>query len=184
MGDSMQERWLPAAVRGDPEAVEALVRHLMPAVYRYCRARLPDREAAEDVTQEVIIALIRALRGHQVKEERLGAYVFGIATNRVAMYYRAARRRRELLTDQPPDGQVRATGPEGLAEEKENRELMRSAVAQLNNVQQQVVLLRIAAGLSAAETGRVLGLSAGAVRVAQYRALRRLREIMDPEVLR
>jgi RNA polymerase sigma-70 factor (ECF subfamily) len=46
----------------------------------------------------------------------------------------------------------------------------------------EVLMLRVAAGLSAEEAGQVLGLTAGAVRVTQHRALTRLREIAALEV--
>ncbi|MFL6102209.1 MAG: sigma factor-like helix-turn-helix DNA-binding protein [Actinomycetes bacterium] len=44
--------------------------------------------------------------------------------------------------------------------------------------QQEVLALRVLGGLSATQVGEVLGKSEGAVRVAQHRALRSLREAM------
>lgn len=184
MNEPIEGRWLPGAARGEPDAVEALVRHLLPAVYRYTRARLPDRSTAEDVTQEVGLALVRALRRRQVTTENVRAYVFGIATNRVAMYYRTAGRRRELLTDDVPDHEARTPGPEQVATSRETQEQMATILAGLTPAQRDVVLLRIAAGLTAEETGRALGLTANTVRVTQFRALARLRQVADPEVLR
>ena len=49
-------------------------------------------------------------------------------------------------------------------------------VDDLPDNQREIVLLRVAAGLSAAETADVLGMTLGAVRVAQHRALARLRQ--------
>jgi RNA polymerase sigma-70 factor, ECF subfamily len=50
-------------------------------------------------------------------------------------------------------------------------------LARLPGRQQELLVLRVIAGLSAQETGSALGMSPGAVRVAQHRALARLRSI-------
>jgi RNA polymerase sigma-70 factor (ECF subfamily) len=49
----------------------------------------------------------------------------------------------------------------------------------LPRVQQEILALRIAVGLSAAETAEALGISAGNVRVTQHRALARLRTMVN-----
>ena len=47
--------------------------------------------------------------------------------------------------------------------------------------QQEILALRVAVGLTTEETGAVLGMSAGSVRVTQHRALERLRHLLDLE---
>ena len=67
-------------------------------------------------------------------------------------------------------------GPEAMAERSADAHLARSLLQTLPHQQREILLLRVAVGLSAEETGRALGLTPGAVRVAQHRALRRLRD--------
>jgi RNA polymerase sigma-70 factor (ECF subfamily) len=50
-------------------------------------------------------------------------------------------------------------------------------LARLPDSQRRLLLLRVVAGLSAEDTGYVLDMSPGAVRVAQHRALLRLRAL-------
>ena len=95
MSDPSVNRWLPGASSGDADALNEVIRHYRPAIYRYCRARLPHHEAAEDVTQEVTIAMVEALPRHRAAEHELGAFVFGIASNKVAMWHRSSYRRPE-----------------------------------------------------------------------------------------
>ena len=73
-----------------------------------------------------------------------------------------------------PDG---ALGPEALAMKSADAATARALVDLLPEPQRELILLRVAAGLSAEETGAVLGMSAGAVRVAQHRALAKLRAL-------
>jgi RNA polymerase sigma-70 factor (ECF subfamily) len=177
MSDPSVNRWLPGASRGEADALNEVIRHYRPAIYRYCRARLPHHEAAEDVTQEVTIAMVEALPRHRAAEHELGAFVFGIASNKVAMWHRSSYRRPESLIEEIPDRADPVPGPAEIAEGNDGLQRLMACVEQLPERFQEILMLRVAAGLSAEETGAVLGLSAGAVRVAQHRALTRLREI-------
>jgi len=60
-------------------------------------------------------------------------------------------------------------------------EQARRLLARLPENQRELLLLRVVSGLSAEETGNVLGMSPGAVRVAQHRALARLRQMAELE---
>ena len=57
----------------------------------------------------------------------------------------------------------------------------RALLARLPAHLRELLILRVVTGLSAEETGNVLGMSAGAVRVAQHRALARLRALAVEE---
>jgi RNA polymerase sigma-70 factor, ECF subfamily len=184
MSDPSVNRWLPGASSGDADALNEVIRHYRPAIYRYCRSRLPDHEAAEDVTQEVTIAMVEALSRHRADEHELGAFVFGIASNKVAMWHRSSYRRPEAPTEVLPDRVDGNLGPAEVAESNDGLARLMACVEQLPERFREILMLRVAAGLSAEETGAVLGLSAGAVRVAQHRALTRLREITSAEVSR
>jgi RNA polymerase sigma-70 factor (ECF subfamily) len=59
---------------------------------------------------------------------------------------------------------------------------VRSLLDRLPDNLRELLLLRVAVGLSAEETGRALGMTPGAVRVAQHRALSRLRLFMAEDV--
>ena len=180
MADPDVDAWLPAALLGDTDALDQIVKAYRPSVYRYCRSRLWDHETAEDVTQEVVLAMVQALPRHRSTDHALGAFVFGIASNQVAMAHRS-RARRGTATDEVPDLADDAAGPEHLAVTQDAIGRLMLLVDQLPENQREIVMLRVAAGLSAAETAEVVGSSAGAVRVTQHRALLRLRELAATE---
>ena len=64
---------------------------------------------------------------------------------------------------------------------KHTAQRARALLARLPGHLRELVILRVVTGLSAEETGNVLGMSAGAVRVAQHRALARLRALAVEE---
>jgi RNA polymerase sigma-70 factor, ECF subfamily len=162
---------------GDSDGVdEADLRRLRPLILRYCRARLSPH-AADDAAQEVFLALMSARSGN---DGRVIAYAFGIASHKVADAMRAAGRLALPVPELPdvPDDQP---GPEETAIARWEGERVRRVLAQLPPHQRRLLLLRVVSGFTAAETGEVLGMSAEAVRVAQHRALARMRKLLASE---
>jgi RNA polymerase sigma-70 factor (ECF subfamily) len=172
------------AARGHPAAIETLLRQIRPMVVRYCRARLGrisgHYHAADDVAQEVCIAVVSALPRYQDMGRPFASFVFGIASHKVADAMRSAARL-AVPTEDLPDGPDPRPGPEETAVAYLEAEHARALLAKLPVNQRELLVLRVLTGLSAEETGHALGMSAGAVRVAQHRALARLRAIAMAE---
>ena len=173
------------AVSGDPRATEDLLGAVHRLVHRYCRARLsrfPGAEhAADDVAQEGCIAVLSALPRYRDEGKPFEAFVYRIAANKVAdvqrWSYRTATPQAEM-----PDMIDITDGPEDLAIRASDAREARGLLDHLPETLRELVVLRVAVGLSAEETGRALGMSPGAVRVAQHRALQRLRTMAVAQV--
>ena len=172
------------AAGGQPAAMESLLGHIRPMVLRYCRARLGrisgHYKAADDVAQEVCIALISALPRYRDIGRPFASFVYGIASHKVADAVRSASTM-AIPTRDLPDAPDDGPGPEEAAMAGLEAERVRALLRRLPDQQRQLVVLRILAGLTAQETGDALGMSAGAVRVAQHRALARLRALAREE---
>jgi len=172
------------AVRGHPGAIDALLERVRPMVVRYCRARLGritgHYYVADDVAQEVCLAVLAALPRYRDMGRPFASFVFGIASHKVADAVRAASRLAVPFEDLP-DGPDERPGPEETVVAYIEAERTRALLAQLPHHLRELLILRVVTGLSAEETGNVLGMSAGAVRVAQHRALARLRALAVEE---
>ena len=172
------------AACGQPAAVEALIREIRPMVVRYCRARLGNLaghyQVAEDVAQEVCLAVLTALFRYQDMGRPFASFVFGIASHKVADARRLAARL-AIPTDDLPDSPDDQPGPEEQLVASLDAQRTRALLAKLPGHHRELLVLRVLTGLSAEETGAALGMSAGAVRVAQHRALARLRSIAVEE---
>jgi RNA polymerase sigma-70 factor (ECF subfamily) len=184
-GNRVNIRELAAqAVGGQPAAVDSLLRQIRPMVLRYCLARLGrisgHYQAADDVAQEVCIALWSALPRYQDMGRPFASFVFGIASHKVADAMRGAARL-AIPTEDLPDEPDDRPGPEETAVADLEAERVRGLLARLPAAQRELIVLRMLTGLTAQETGNELGMSAGAVRVAQHRALTRLRAIAVEE---
>jgi RNA polymerase sigma-70 factor (ECF subfamily) len=172
------------AISGQPEAIESLLVQVRPMVVRYCRARLGrisgQYHVADDVAQEVCIAVLSALPRYRDMGRPFASFVFGIASHKVADAVRTATRS-AVPTEDLPDGPDEHPGPEEMAVAYIEAQRARELLARLPGHLRELIVLRVVAGLTAEETGNVLGMSAGAVRVAQHRALARLRAIAVQE---
>ncbi|RVW09577.1 sigma-70 family RNA polymerase sigma factor [Prescottella agglutinans] len=169
--------WVPRAVAGEREARERVVAVVYPLVRRYCFARLGRgalRAVAEDVAHETCVALMTALPRYSDQGSSFLTYVYAIAGHKVIDARRAAGRTCAPLED-AGDVACPNAGPEERLIEVESGEQARELVESLPPRYREIVVMRLVWGMSAAETADALGTTPGAVRVAQHRALGRLR---------
>jgi len=172
------------AASGQPAAIESLLQQIRPMVVRYCRARLGriagHYHVADDVAQEVCIAVLSALPRYQDMGRPFASFVYGIASHKVADAVRSAGRL-AIPTEDLPDGPDDRPGPEETVVAYIEAKRAMALLTRLPVQQRELLVLRVLTGLSAAETGHELGMSPGAVRVAQHRALARLRAMAREE---
>lgn len=167
------------ALSGEQGAVADLLAAVRRLVHRYCRAklgRLPGADhAAEDAAQEVCIAVLTALPRYKDTGRPFEAFVYRIAANKVADAQRASYRA-PVPTDDVPDAATAEPGPEQLALDAFDAQTVGRLLDTLPPKLREIITLRVGAGMSAEETGRALDMTAGAVRVAQHRAMQKLRK--------
>ena len=167
------------AVAGSRDALREVVEIIRPVVVRYVRARIGSAErsglSADDVAQEVCLAAIQALPRYQDQGRPFLAFVYGIASHKVADAHRAAARNRSEPTDVVPERSSVEAGPEQMALQSDSAARMNRLLAVLPEKQREILTLRIVVGLSAEETAEAVGSTPGAVRVSQHRALARLK---------
>jgi RNA polymerase sigma-70 factor (ECF subfamily) len=172
------------AAQGRQDAIEALLRQLRPLIVRYVRARLArtGSQDEDDVTQEVCLALLSALPSYREMGRPFAAFVFAIAAHKVADAARGAARSPLPVPVLPELPDLRP-GPEDLMVAGVEASQVRILLAHLPDGQRRLLLLRVVGGFSAEDTGYVLDMSPGAVRVAQHRALLRLRALAAREAI-
>lgn len=170
-----------AAAQGDDAATADLLSRIRPMVVRYCRARLGRSgggayTTADDVAQEVCLAVFKALPRYRDLGRPFTAFVFGVASHKVTDAHRGAARDLGQPVEHVPDVEDGDRGPESRALAADAARQVHELLGTLPPAHRDVLVLRIAVGLSAEETGTALDMSPGAVRVTQHRALAKLRQ--------
>ncbi len=161
-----------AARRGDAAAFTGLYRRYADRVYRFCLFRVRRPADAEDLMQQTFLRAIEALPRYEERGLPFGAWLFRIARN-VVIDHGRSRRDALGLDDLAHAGAEPATedGTGALAD----RAALLAALARLTPDQREVLGYRFFAGLSARETGRLMGRGEATVRGLQARALAALR---------
>lgn len=162
------------------QAAEVLMGRIRQLSLRYARARLGRfgaEDVAQDVAQEVCIAVHTALPDYDERGLPFEAFLYAVAARKVADAQRRLMRGPHLVAE-IPDVADPGRGPERIAVVRDEAERVMTLVRTLSTQQQEILTLRVAVGMSTEETGAALGMSVGAVRVAQHRALSRLRDLV------
>lgn len=171
------EEWVEAALR-DMSAFAHLYDRYYLLIYQYCRIRLKTAQEAEDATNETFERAMRSLSGFRGGSFR--SWLFSIVANHVRNTARDSRPMVPLPPGPEPPDLDPMICPEEAALARERAHVMQRLLAALSVVQRQVVELRLV-GLSAPEIAEVLEMSVSAVKVAQWRAFKRLRDLLDGE---
>ncbi|MEV0027587.1 sigma-70 family RNA polymerase sigma factor [Nocardia sp. NPDC050793] len=177
------DKLIGPAAAGDKNAVSEIVRVVHPLVRRYCGARLGNtahlQVTADDVVQEILLATVNAIPRYKDQGKSFLAFVYGIASNKIADAYRRSQMHPTYPVADVPDSPSSAAGPEEWALALERRAATRELMKVLAPAHREVLVMRIVLGWSAAQTAEAIGTSPGVVRVMQHRALSKLRARLE-----
>lgn len=170
-----------AALAGvDDAARDELMGRVRDLALRYARVRLGRfgaEDTAQDVAQEVCMAVLTALPTYEERGLPFEAFVYTIASRKLADVQRTAMRG-PTPVDTLPDRVDEQPTPEAAAVRRDEASLAIALMQKLPEAQREILVLRVAVGLSTEETAAALGMSTGGVRVAQHRALGKLRTML------
>ena len=166
---------LASAQGGDETAFACLYRDIQPALLRYLHVITPE---AEDVAGETWLQVVKGLPRFRGGEEAFRAWLFTIARHRAVDAGRSRSRRPDLplaLTETVE--QPTAPDTADLALEAISTRSVLELIRALPPDHAEIIMLRVVAGLEAADVARIVGKTPGAVRVTAHRALRRLSDL-------
>ena len=161
------------AQKGDAAAYRSLLSDLVPIIRRTIIKSLPNPQHADDVVQEILISVHKALHTYDPKRPFM-PWVQSIINFRKTDYLRQHYSQREnvkISLDDPdtPDYLV-ISGHNGSTKDIED------AFESLPDQQKKVVELMKIKGYSAEEVSKKTGMSVSAVKVSAHRALQKIKE--------
>jgi RNA polymerase sigma-70 factor (ECF subfamily) len=183
--DSTDQALLAASQAGDETAIGALLEKHLPAVYRFGVKMCRDPEDAKDVVQDTLLAAARGLRDFR------GASSFSTWLFAIARSFCIKKRRRRagapeehvsLDADETRGLAAAGSTPDEAAGDHELAMALDAAIADLEPIYREVLVLRDVEGLTAPEVAEVLGLSVDAVKSRLHRARVAVRSRLSPLV--
>jgi RNA polymerase sigma factor (sigma-70 family) len=157
---------------GQAEDYTELYREYLPRILNYVRLRVDGEDLAQDLTAAVFERAVA--KQHTLRQRgAFGAWLFRIARNVVAGYYR--KRRLTVPLEHAGELPVRNPSPPEVVMHQEELQALRAALSRLSGREQEIIHLKFGGGLGNQDIAAVMGLRAGHVAVIVYRALRKLR---------
>lgn len=183
--ETSDSRLLRDARQGDRGAQRLIYERYFPLLYGFIRLRVDDVEQARDLTADVFLAFFAALQGDSPPRARLRAWLFRVARNKLYDHYNRSSRLSESALDDLTPHAAEAVAPDVSPEASllhgAQVDSVRRALRQLKAEQQEVLVLRFLHGLSLEETADLMARSVPAVKSLQFRAVDRLRALIDIE---
>ena len=180
--DSSERDIFRAAILGDREAFEMIIRRQSRPLFAIAYGILQDREEAEDVVQDALLKAWKT-RGRMRDPEKFPAWLATIARNRARDL---ARRRRPWSLFQKSDEEVEPEIEHSIASEQENElsAQVHGALGTLPELHRMAVTLRYFEEMDYAAIERTLGLTNGALRGILGRAMAAMRKRLRPALNR
>src|SRR5512141_551123 len=161
----------------DHEAEAELFRRMAPRIRLYGLRHLRDAHAADDLTQQVIVTMLEALRAGRLREHhKLASFVLGTCRMTVLDLRRGAQRKKRLLEQfgadllQLPQGEP--------SKPRLDHERLTRCVRNLRERERTIIVMTFYDEQAGADVANFLGLSEANVRVIRHRAIHQLRECM------
>ncbi|MGI8518648.1 MAG: RNA polymerase sigma factor [Acidimicrobiia bacterium] len=142
-----------------------------PRLLAYAWRRVGSRQLADEAVSETMTRAIAAISRYRPMSSGPVGWLFGILRNVVREIHR-----RPTASSEFPDDLPGGDDPVEALMNSEERRLLLAAFAELDPNDQEILELRVVGRLTADEVAQVLGKRPGAVRMAQSRALDRLRQ--------
>ena len=174
------EKLVQSAKKGDALSFGKLYDLFYTKIFRYVAYKVGNREDAEDITAEVFIRMLKSINSFSFQGHPFSSWLFRIAKNMVVDHFRKNSRRKTAPLETA-----------GSIQETESLEIdyqldldikmsnISKSIKTLTDLQQEVISLRFAGGLSIKETASAVGRKENAVKALQHSAIKKLRLLVD-----
>lgn len=176
---------------GDRNAYTEIVRRYQHRVFTQCLRWMGDERIAEEVAQDVFLALFRALTDFR-GDSQLSTWIYRVVVNH-CKNRRLYRKRRAEDRHEPLEGDVRDDEPQRqlaadqpatdwLLHRGEAEVLIRDGLARLDEEQRAIIVMRDVEDMAYEEIADILGVPRGTVKSKLHRARAELAKVLSRKV--
>jgi len=174
-----EEIFLISRVRDDGSAFDELYNYYFPRVYNYVHYRVADSHDCDDLTSQIFEKLFSRFKYYQPGRATFSAWLFSIARHTVVDYYRSQARMRDTsleitieLIDSKPE-------PSDIVAFNETQQHLLKALESLTQREREIIALKFWSGSSNRDIATLIEVSESNIAVILFRAMRRLRTILE-----
>jgi RNA polymerase sigma-70 factor (ECF subfamily) len=176
---TLSESELVSRAKKDPEAFGELYERYVDKIYNYTYYRTGNHHDAEDLTAKTFYRALKHMTRYVDRGLPFSAWLYRIAHNLVANWYRDRKRRQVIALDEVSASTHRHhanSGPESALESADDQRFLLRLIRRLSADRQQLVILKFVEQMSNKEIGQIMGRSEGAIKSLYHRTLLALRE--------
>jgi RNA polymerase sigma-70 factor (ECF subfamily) len=173
-----EEQLLAKAYHYDEAALGELYDRYEGKIYNYIYRRTGEQSVAEDLTGQVFLKMLEAIRNRRAWHSSFSGWLYRIAHNLVIDHYRQRNQQVQVSLEDEPLLPALDDNPVQATELKLDIEQLRSAIARLTDEQAEVIGLRFLEGYSISEVAVMMNKSEGSIKALQYRAVANLRQLL------
>ncbi len=160
---------------GDSAAETEIASRYREKVFVVAVSRTRDPEAAADISQETLLAVLIALREGRLRNpENLSSFIYGTARNLINNHIRRGAQRGE----EPLPDDLNSVQPGSEPEQGERRRLVAQALQSLGPADRQILAMTLVENLKPGEIAARVNLGTDVVRARKSRALKRIRKLV------
>lgn len=172
---------LEGAAIFDERALGELYDRYEARIYSYIYRRTGNESLAEDLTAQVFLKMLEAIRSDKAWHSSFSGWLYRIAHNAVIDYYRQRDRQQQVSLEDTLTATASDHNPVIMAESSLDAERLRIAISRLTEEQAEVITLRFLEGYSISEVAEMLDKTEGSIKALQYRAVTTLRQLLQHE---
>jgi len=182
--DHEEARLLERAKELDPVALAMIYGRYAPRIHKYIyrqlggKGTLSEQMSAEDLTAEVFLRMLKAIREDKAWKTSFSGWLYRIAHNLTVDHFRQRSRTPRVSLEDAPPLSASYGDPVQISENGLTQEQLWLAMQRLTGDQARVMTLRFLEGLSISEVASIMNRSEGAVKGLQYRAAVALRRLL------
>ena len=172
---------LEGAASFDERALGELYDRYEARIYSYIYRRTGNESLAEDLTAQVFLKMLEAIRSDKGWHSSFSGWLYRIAHNAVIDYYRQRDRQQQVSLEDTLTTTASDHNPVVMAEASLDSQRLRMAIGRLTEEQSEVITLRFLEGYSISEVAEMLDKTEGSIKALQYRAVTTLRQLLQHE---
>ena len=173
---------LMKAFEYDGEALSAIYDQYEVRIYTYIYRRIGDQTLAEDLTGQVFLKMLEAIRNRKAWHSSFSGWLYRIAHNVVIDFYRQRDHQQHVSLEDKLALPALDDDPVEATELKLDVERLRNAMGRLTSEQAEVLSLRFLEGYSISEVAEMMNKTEGSIKALQYRAVASLRQLLMGEL--
>jgi RNA polymerase sigma-70 factor (ECF subfamily) len=174
-----QDQKLVEEAKKSPEKFVTLYDKYFDQIYRYIYRRVNDKDTVEDLVSQTFHDALRHLKSFEWRGYPFSSWLYKIAHNNVLKWYRDSKKMNVVDLDAAGTLKDETIDQHLSAVQKEDQNEIQDLLAQLEPQEREIIRLKYFEEVSNIEIAEIMGLSANHIGVKVYRALKKLKQLLN-----